>query len=254
MLVLPDELCRRILELGILSKTLNYKDLSCLSITCRRLYRLSAEDSHWSSLLFADFSSSQNDTNSNKNDNNFKNIRASSSTASSKAKILYRIRYEKNREQKRLACRRVVLRIESQIDEHLRKIREIKLQSSEEKEKMNKTVAELLNLRKIRQASVALNVWQPEIVRGRQKQMVQQCNVPVDSRINALEMDLRLCEQQIAGYDNALRIEKRRLDAAKGLLASVKYHPLQDFNLTSGQPDEHRKRRKTLKQSSALKM
>lgn len=34
--------------------------------------------------------------------------------------------------------------------------------------------------------------------------MVQQCNVPVDSRINALEMDLRLCEQQIAGYDNAL--------------------------------------------------
>ncbi|XP_022871238.1 F-box protein SKIP24 [Olea europaea var. sylvestris] len=84
--------------------------------------------------------------------------------------------------------------------------------------------------------------------------MVQQCNVPVDSRINALEMDLRLCEQQIAGYDNALRIEKQRLDAAKGRLASVKYHPLQDFSLTSSQPDEHRKRRKKSKQSSALKI
>lgn len=93
MLVLPDELCGRILELGILSKTLNYKDLCCLSITCRRLYRLSAEDSHWSSLLFADFPSSQNDTKFNKNDNNFKNNGASSFTASSKTKILYKIRY-----------------------------------------------------------------------------------------------------------------------------------------------------------------
>ncbi|KAL2482933.1 F-box protein SKIP24 [Forsythia ovata] len=253
MLVLPNELCRRILELGIQSKTLIYKDLCCLSITCRRLSRLSAEDSLWSFLLFSDFSPSQNDTNFNRNDNNFKNNNNSSSTASSKAKILYKIRYEKDREQKRLAHRRLVLRIESEIAEHLRKIREIKLQTSEEKEKTNETVAELLNLRKIRQASIALNVWQPEIVRGRQKQMVQQCNVPVDSRINVLEMELRLCEQQIAGYDNALRIEKRRLEAAKRQLASVKYHPLQEFSMTSsGQPDEHRIRRKKLKQSTTM--
>lgn len=54
-----------------------------------------------------------------------------------------------------------------------------------------------------RQASVALNVWQPEVIRGWQKQMVGQCVVPVDARINALEMELRLCRQQIAGFDNA---------------------------------------------------
>ena len=32
--------------------------------------------------------------------------------------------------------------------------------------------------------------------------MVEQCDVPVESRISALEMELRLCKQQIANYDN----------------------------------------------------
>lgn len=56
----------------------------------------------------------------------------------------------------------------------------------------------------IRQASVALNVWQPEVVRGRQKQIVEQCDVPAESRIIALEMELRLCKKQITVYDKAL--------------------------------------------------
>lgn len=54
-----------------------------------------------------------------------------------------------------------------------------------------------------RQASVALNVWQPEIVRGRQKQLVEQCVVPAESRLHALEMELRLCKQQILGLEKA---------------------------------------------------
>lgn len=40
-------------------------------------------------------------------------------------------------------------------------------------------------------------MWQPEVIRGRQKQIVEQCAVPVDSRINALEMELKLCKQQV---------------------------------------------------------
>lgn len=50
-----------------------------------------------------------------------------------------------------------------------------------------------------RQASVALNVWQPEIVRGRHKQIVEQSVMPAKSRVHALEMELRLCRQQISG-------------------------------------------------------
>jgi hypothetical protein len=50
---------------------------------------------------------------------------------------------------------------------------------------------------------VALNVWQPQVVRGRQKQLVQQCTVPVDSRLSDLNMELKVCKQQIATYKNA---------------------------------------------------
>lgn len=54
-----------------------------------------------------------------------------------------------------------------------------------------------------REASVALNVWQPEVVRGRQKQMVEQCGVPAESRIRTLEMELKLCKQQIMGLEKS---------------------------------------------------
>lgn len=50
---------------------------------------------------------------------------------------------------------------------------------------------------------MALNVWQPEVVRGRQKQIVEQSVVPAESRLHALEMELRLCQQQIAGFEKA---------------------------------------------------
>ncbi|KAL3841070.1 hypothetical protein ACJIZ3_025661 [Penstemon smallii] len=228
MSVLPDEMWRRILEIGIESKTLDYRSLCCLSISCRRLRSLAAEDSLWSNLLLTDFPSISN------SDENRINCRGNN-YSSSKFKSLYRISYEKDREQKRLAHRRAVLRIESEIAVHLRRIQEIKLQLSEEKEKMNKAIAELLNLRRVRQASAVLDVWQPEIIRSRQKEMVQQCNVPVDFRINAVEMEISLCKQQIAGLEKALIVKKRTLAAAKEQLASVKYHPLQDFNSSSFQ-------------------
>ncbi|KAL1534060.1 F-box protein SKIP24-like isoform X2 [Salvia divinorum] len=217
MSVLPDELWRSIMEIGIETKTLDYRNMCCLSITCRRLRRLAAEDSLWSPLLLSDFPSTTNNLKSSDadriigRDSNY----ASTSNSSGKAKNLYQIRYEKDREKKRLAHRRAVLRIESEIAECLRKIREIKLQCLEEKKKMNEAVAELLNLRRIRQASVALNVWQPEMIRSRQREMVQQTNVPVDVRINALEME---------------RFQRKRHRTAEEKLDSVKYHPFRDLH------------------------
>lgn len=56
----------------------------------------------------------------------------------------------------------------------------------------------------LREATVALNVWQPEVIRGRQKQIVEQCSVSVDSRSRALDMELKLCKQQIAIFQKAL--------------------------------------------------
>uniref|UniRef100_M1AFH8 F-box family protein n=1 Tax=Solanum tuberosum TaxID=4113 RepID=M1AFH8_SOLTU len=102
-------------------------------------------------------------------------------------------------------------------------------------------------LYKIRQAKVALNVWQPEIVRGKQKQMVEQCNVPIDNRIHAIEMELKLCKQQIQGLEKALSVEKKRMQTAKEKLASVEYHPLREFNSRVSPIDEHDMRRKRFK-------
>ncbi|XP_070051202.1 F-box protein SKIP24 isoform X2 [Nicotiana tomentosiformis] len=174
---LPDELWRRILEIGIEFYNFNYKDLCCLSITCRRLNRLSSDDSLWSSLFSADFPQYP-----------IKQHRSSSSVSN---KSLY----------------------------------------------------------KIREASVALNVWQPEVVRGKQKQIVEQCNVPVNNRIHAIEMELKLCKQQVEGFEKALRVEKRRMQAAKEKLASVEYHPLRDFNLAVT-PIAEQAMRKRLRTSS----
>ncbi|KAK6778518.1 hypothetical protein RDI58_025236 [Solanum bulbocastanum] len=78
---LPEELWRRILEIGIESSNFNYKDLCCLSITCTLLNRLSSDDSLWSSLCFADFPEHQ----------------PPSSSCSVSSKWLYKIRYGKVR-------------------------------------------------------------------------------------------------------------------------------------------------------------
>ncbi|KAF8395549.1 hypothetical protein HHK36_019497 [Tetracentron sinense] len=219
MSVLPDEIWRRILEIGVESSSLSYKDLCCVSISCRPLYRLSNEDSLWSTLLTFDFPI---------NDPSF----------------------ERDRSRKFAAHRRAVLRIESQIFEISAKLQDLRLQLIEETKRIEATVAELSNLEKVRQASVALNVWQPEIIRGSQKQIVEQCVVPVDSRIAALKMERKLCEQQIAVFDKAYKDQKQRLHAAKKQLESMKYHPLQDYRLKRIKVDQSNIKKKLKKCSN----
>ena len=64
---------------------------------------------------------------------------------------------------------------------------------------------------------MALNVWQPQVVRGRQKQLVQQCTVPVDSRLSDLHMELKVCKQQIATYKNVYVCDLRFYQVCKRL-------------------------------------
>ncbi|GLT59627.1 hypothetical protein SLA2020_324350 [Shorea laevis] len=230
---IPDELWRNILEIGTKNSVLTHKDLCCLSISCRRLRRLSGENSLWSHLLSFDFP----------------NQISQPSSSSASAKSLYKTRFERERKQKLLAHRRAVLRKQSQIAEHSRKLREIEARGREEREKLKSTVAELSNLHKVRQASVALNVWQPDIVRGRQKQIVEQCAVPVESRVHALQMEVKLCKKQIAVLDKAYRDERQRLDTANEELGSLMYHPLRECTLRSGEDNENKAKKRKLKTS-----
>ncbi|KAG4912786.1 hypothetical protein AAZX31_19G106900 [Glycine max] len=229
-LLLPDELWRRILEIGIESNGFSYKDLCCVSISCRRLHRLSSEEPLWNRLLFSDYPQSQS--------------HPSSSSSSSSSKSLYRLRFERDKERRIAAHRRAVLRKESQVAEHSRRLKDMKTRLAQETTKATQTAQDLSNLRRLRQAFVALNVWQPEVVRGRQKQMVEQSVVPAECRIHALEMEFKLCKQQILGLEKSYKDEKRRLDTAKEELASMKYHPVQEHKPTSGGENEHVKRKK----------
>lgn len=137
MSYLPDELWRRILEIGITGSSSNlvYKDLCSLSITCRRFNRLSADNSLWSSLLSSDFPSQFSST---------------STPPNSSFKSLYKFRFERDKERKLLEHRRTVLRVESRIAEHSRKIQEIQQGLAVESEKFNSTLMELSNLRRVR--------------------------------------------------------------------------------------------------------
>ncbi|XP_024978149.1 F-box protein SKIP24 [Cynara cardunculus var. scolymus] len=235
---LPDELWRWILKLGVESSCLSYKDLCCLSMSCRRLNHLSNEETVWSKLLSSDYPA-----------------HPSSYTDHPSPKSLYQIRFEKDRVKKLLAERRAVLRIESQILEHERKLQEIQLQLVEEKEKNKTAIIELNNLRKVREASTALKVWQPQVIRSRQKQIVEHCSVPVDFRMNALEMEIKLCMQQISGFLKARKDEKSRLEATKERLSKVKYRPLQSFEggSKSSLDDESRNRGMNSNKSKRVK-
>ncbi|KAF7819221.1 F-box protein SKIP24 [Senna tora] len=220
MSILPDELWRKVVEIGLQSSGFTYKDLCCISISCRRLNRLSNEHPFWNHLLSSDF------PHSSLNSYYSSSTPLSSSSSYSSSKSLYKFRFEKDKERRLAAHRRAVLRKESQIAEHSRKLRDIENRTAQESTKMRETAVELSNLRKVRQASVALNVWQPEVIRGRQKQLVEQCVVPAESRIHALEMELRLCKQQIMGLEKSYKDEKHRLDTAKEELVSMKYNPV----------------------------
>ncbi|KAH7513162.1 hypothetical protein FEM48_Zijuj12G0167300 [Ziziphus jujuba var. spinosa] len=229
MTSLPDELWTRILEIGVQSRGFTYKDLCCLSISSRRLRRLSNDDSLWSHFLSSDFP-----------------LYPSASPLVS-SKSIYKLRFEKVREKRIAAQRRALLRKESQIAEHSRKIREFENRLAEETSKMKATLSEVSNLRKVREASVALNVWQPEVVRGRHKELVEQSVVPVESRVNTLEMEFKVCKQQILVLKKAYNDEKQRLDTAKEELSSLKYHPLQNQELVGGGLDESHANIKTKK-------
>ncbi|KAG7653581.1 F-box-like domain superfamily [Arabidopsis suecica] len=213
---IPDELWRKIIEIGVKSSTFSYKDLCCISISSRRLCRLSCDDSLWDLLLFLDFPTHI--------------VSASSSQAPSK--FIYRTRFEREKERKVAAHRRALLRKESEISEWGRRIRELEARLSDEAERLQSSSLQFSDLLKVRQASVALKVWQPEVVRGRQKQMVEQNAVPVEGRLRALEMEMKLCKQQIMGVNRALREVKHRFDIAIKELESMKYHPLRDYKST----------------------
>uniref|UniRef100_A0ACD5VVV0 Uncharacterized protein n=6 Tax=Avena sativa TaxID=4498 RepID=A0ACD5VVV0_AVESA len=228
---LPDELWARILELGAASAALGFRDLCCLAIASRRLRRLSLHPSLWSDLLSRDFPSQSQPS--------------SSSQQQLDPKSLYKTKFERHKIRMAEARRRAVYEVEGRLLACRKRLTDLEQSMCAEGDRMKATAQELDNLERVRRASVALTVWQPQVVRGRQKQLVQQCTVPVDSRLSDLHMELKVCKQQVATYKNVYNKEKLKLNEYEEALRRAKYHPVQ--NHTSSTVNEPQAKRKRLK-------
>uniref|UniRef100_A0A453FSK2 Uncharacterized protein n=1 Tax=Aegilops tauschii subsp. strangulata TaxID=200361 RepID=A0A453FSK2_AEGTS len=132
------------------------------------------------------------------------------------------------------ARRRAVYEAEGRVVACRRRLTELEESMCAEGDRMKATAQELDSLERVRRASVALNVWQPQVVHGRQKQLVQQCTVPVDSRLSALHMELK-------------NKEKLKLNEYEEALRRAKYHPMQNSSHTSPPGNEPQAKRKRLK-------
>ncbi|KAJ6806399.1 F-box protein SKIP24 isoform X1 [Iris pallida] len=229
MSALPDELWHRILNQGVRSSVLTHRDLCSVSIAGRRLRRLSGDPSLWSSLLSRDFPS------------------PSPPSSDLPSKSLYKTRFKRDRARREVERRLAVLRAESDVAERARRLKELEGLIMNEREKLKAAAAEVSNLENVRRSSVALNVWQPEVVRGRQKQIVEQCTVPIDSRLSALSMEVRVCKQQIAIYSKAYNDQKQKLKKGKKVLKSVTYHPVESYQSDVSANDRKMKQKKMKK-------
>ncbi|KAG6537115.1 hypothetical protein ZIOFF_002197 [Zingiber officinale] len=222
MAMLPDEIWAHILEIGTDSASLTYRDLCALAMASRRLSRLSAEPALWSTLLAIDFPDGEK--------------------VSPSPKALYQTRFKLEKAKRAALQRAKMLFAQSKVAVSRKRLQELKLSLVREGDRLKAAVEELRNLERARTASVALNVWQPEVVRGRQKQIVEQCTVPIESRVCALKMEVQVCKQQIANFNKTYEEEKKKLGKHKQALASLEYHPLQShFNST---PSDSNKRKR----------
>lgn len=138
MSILPDEIWCRILEMGAETSRLSYRDICCISITCRRLHRLSDDHLIWATLLALDFPSLPFSPHNNH--------------SSTSPKSLYKTRFERDKSSKLLAHRRAVLNVESQIAICSKNLQDLRLRLLGERNKIKETMEELENLRKVRLA------------------------------------------------------------------------------------------------------
>ncbi|XP_020589914.1 F-box protein SKIP24 [Phalaenopsis equestris] len=231
MWFLPDEIWIKILDMGAATKRLSCRDLCSLAVTCRRHNRLSNDPSIWSILLALDFPQP---------------ISSSSSSPEIPSKSLYRIRFERDKARRITAWKRGILIAESQVSACRERLEEVKLQLRKEGERMKAALEELGSLERIRQASVALNIWQPELVRGSQRQLVEQCFVPIEYRLSNLKMEVDCCKLQIITYKNAFKEQKRRLEESEVFLSRQKHNPLEIyFSGVSGKDSGAKRKRLT---------
>eukprot|EP00252_Welwitschia_mirabilis_P002673 TRINITY_DN12626_c0_g1_i1.p1 TRINITY_DN12626_c0_g1~~TRINITY_DN12626_c0_g1_i1.p1 ORF type:complete len:254 (+),score=43.76 TRINITY_DN12626_c0_g1_i1:140-901(+) len=231
---LPDELLLLIFEHGIRRDTLNYRDLASLAISSRRLCRLSSLDRLWDLLWRKDFPSDKHP-----------------SSPDSAVKLRYRRKCEIVQSKKVASHRRLVLRVQSEALVLEKECRDFESKLSEEKARLTSALAELKNLERARESSVAVKAWQPYAVQLGQQKILEQTPVPTHSRIESLKMEVAVCKEHISRFNKNILKRKNMLEKVKKELDALTYKPLQQFSdkSCSAHPGEVKMNQRTTKAS-----
>ncbi|KAH9295774.1 hypothetical protein KI387_039362, partial [Taxus chinensis] len=112
--------------------------------------------------------------------------------------------FERIKSTKIAAYKRLVLRVQSKAHVLSRECKDLETLLHGEKRRLNCTLLELKNLERARQSSVALKIWQPESIRTRQQNVVEQTPVHTDSRIHSLKMEMDVCKERIVRFSRSI--------------------------------------------------
>ncbi|KAG0563764.1 hypothetical protein KC19_8G057300 [Ceratodon purpureus] len=192
---LPDELWSKIMGMGVENQVLDYRDMCSLAFVCRRIRRISSLDCMWRPLWERDQAQLGGGSATVGKDGEIKNFRE-----------FYRIRFEKVRAAKMAAHRRRVLRVESQVAVLQKEAQQYQLAIEVERKKLVASVAELKSFELARRSAVAIQVWQPQAVRARQQEVLEQQSVNVGARQRSLQMEINVCRERVQQFEKSLVI------------------------------------------------
>ncbi|KAL5547293.1 hypothetical protein UlMin_006980 [Ulmus minor] len=152
MSTLPDELWKKILEIGVETRGFTHMELCSLSVTSCDLYRLSEDDHLWCHLLSTDFPDKST------------HLPAESSKAANRSWFV-------------LEKLKSLIAKKREAQQHSKNVEEFENLLKEKSQKLWSMLTEISR-------------WQPEAVRAKHPQIVNNSVLLVEPRIDALEVEL----------------------------------------------------------------
>ncbi|KAL5549400.1 hypothetical protein UlMin_004631 [Ulmus minor] len=189
MSTLPDDLWKQILEIEVQTRGFTHRGLYSLSVTSCDLYRLSEDDHLWCHLLSTTFPDK------------------STPLLAESSKATYRSWFVLEKLKSLITKKR-------EAQQHSKNVEEFKNLLKEKSHKLRSMLTKISSLHRVRLASIALKGWKTKAVHAKHQQIVDNIVLLVEPRIDALEVEVKPCKQQISWQEKANDIEKQRLDMA----------------------------------------
>lgn len=218
---LPGEIWAEILRVGVRDGVLNFRDICSISIAGRTLNRLGTVSSLWKLLFEKDFPQlSQNGVVF------FNPVSAGSSL---NFRTIYKQRFERIKASRIAAHKRQVLRFQSRGVVLEKECKDLEEQLHSEKKKLLAIQSELRGLEQARKSSVALRLWQPQVVHLMHQQVVEQQPVDMQFLQHSLDMEAKVCMEGIKRCNTSIAQKRSLIEKTAKELDSMTYNPVQDL-------------------------